>query len=243
MKKTLLIFLSLPLLVFTQTNKQGSLKLRKQPRIQSLATIAGIFDGMITKETLLANPIIELNSSKKGEIISFNSTISYNGDLVYLRTEGDSIPQRALKAVKNYNLNTIYFEKIFARVDHDTIQLNNIFLKFGQQNSSPKKSTIASPTYFRGKNYTNVSKYNLSEIRNIKGIYDGEILQTKSFTVSFIINGNYYTQEITNEQDIKRLISRINYPSRGMRLYITNIKFSFENKEIHGTPICLKLTN
>ena len=243
MKKMLILFLLLPLLVSAQTNKKGNLKIRKQPKIQAYATIAGIFDGVITKATLLANPTIELSPAIKGEIISFNCNYSYNGDFVASKNIGKSIPLRALKSIKNYNLNQIYFEKIYAKIANDTIQLNNIILKFGKQNSTSKKTNVASTTYLRGKNYNIISKKNLSEILKIKGIYEDKILQVKTCSIGFTINGNYYTEEITNEQDIKRLNNKINYSYRGMRLYITNIKFRSENKVVCGTPLCLKLSH
>jgi len=242
MKNTIYIFLLLPFLMSAQSNEQGTLKLRKQTQIQYHATISGHFDGMITKETLLANPIIKLNSDKKGEILSFSTSYTYSGNFCVIKTKGYSLNPKALSRIKNNTITRIYFDEIYAKIDNDTIRLNNISLDIGARNSAPINPNKVCFTYFKSDISNNISKSNPSQIRSIRGLYDKKILQVKSYSVNYTLNGNNYTKIISNEQDIKMLINTIKSLPRGTRLIISDVKFQNGSTKLYGTTLSLKVT-
>ncbi|NQX98010.1 MAG: hypothetical protein HRT73_09040 [Flavobacteriales bacterium] len=57
MKNFFLLVLIIPVVLCAQKNNTGTLKIRKHPKIHAYASVAGIFEGMITRETLLSNPV------------------------------------------------------------------------------------------------------------------------------------------------------------------------------------------
>ncbi len=243
MKRTLFIFLLLPLLVSAQSNEQGTLKIRKQPTIQAHASIFGIYHGTITKETLLANPFVKLNTDKNGEILSFELSYIHSGKFRSVKIKGDRIHLKALSHIKKNKIEKIYFEKIVAKIEDDTVQLNNITLSIGKRNSRSKNPKLVSTTYFKSTVFNCISKKKPSAIRNIRGRYNGKVLQIETYSVGYVIKGNYFTKEITNAQEVKMFISKIRTLPQGSRLFIYNIKFSYGDKKIHGIPITLKVTN
>jgi hypothetical protein len=243
MKKYLLLFLVLPLFVSAQKNEQGTLRIRKQPKIQAHATIFGIYNGTITKETLLANPFVELNANKMGEILSFELSYTHSGMYRSFNIKGGRIHLKALSHIKKNKISRIFFEKIVAKIENDTVLLNNITLKLGKRNSKGKNPKLVCNTYFKSTVFNCISKKNPSAIRKIRGMYHGKIVPVETYSVGYVIKGNYFTKEITNEQEVKMLIDKIKTQSIGARLFIYNIKFSYGDKRLDGIPITLKVTN
>jgi hypothetical protein len=134
MKRTLILLaLSVTVLCTSTTvsaqQKTDTAKKVKQIQ-QPLATIAGLSDGVISKNALLKADSL-VCSDNKLRIISFTLTINHNDNLIEVQGKSNLLSADMKKYINNMlSGNKLYFENIKAKLpDGSTRTLSSINLK------------------------------------------------------------------------------------------------------------------